>query len=707
MDILAIIGIIAAVIGIPAAIVQVLDYLQKRRQKQGKPGEEGQPSALPTVSQVPHNLPPRSEFIGREAEKARVHEALQSRSYLVSIDGIGGIGKTVLALEVAHECLCAKRGEEPTDGIATFDGFIWTTAKDRDLTLNAFLDAIALTLEFPGIAQHPTEQKQIAVRKLLQEKPYLVIVDNFETITDEGVRGFLLNLPEPSKALITTREQKLRQVWSVSLKGLDESEALSLIRSTGKRLGLRALEQGEDRALRHLYNATGGAPLAIKWAVGQIKQRGQSLDAVLGALHEARGDIFDNIFDRSWSLLSPTARQVLITMPLFATSASRAGIEAASDVHHYALDEALGQLVEMSLAEATDELELARRRYSIHPLTRAFADARMKSAPEARRAAQSRLVGYFEEFTKEHGAFWHRVDLEHLGPELPNILAVIQWCWEQQLFEVGAGISYNIGNFLLTCGYWNVALALGKQVVEHAAEVGDEVTAAKWRVGIIGWVERHRGDLDSAEEHAKMALDALNRSGEKGFEAYTRRTLGRIAQERGEFERAEELLNQALSYFQSTDDEREIIFVTSNIAQLKLEQGDLEAAWGLSKKTLPSARRVNDSERIGHFLSIMASVARQRSGLRQAKELWEEALGHMRDAERLDETANILVELAQVEVEMGELPAARQKLSDALEIYRRLDVQFQVEKVEMLLSELPGSPGKAAERKEGRPSDDK
>ena len=337
MDVLAIFGILAAIVGIAAGIVQVVQYIQERRRKPDEPQEEVPTSPPPPVPQIPHNLRPRSEFIGREAEKARIHEALQSRSYLVSIDGIGGIGKTVLALEVAHECLRASRGEGSTDGIATFDGFIWTTARDRDLTMNALLDAVARTLDYLGIAQQPVEEKQVAVRKLLQDRPYLLIVDNFETVTDEGVRDFLLELPEPSKALITTREQKLRRVWSISLKGLAESEALALIRSTGRRLGLTALEHGEARVLRHLYEATGGTPLAIKWAVGQIKQRGQSLDTVLAALYQARGDIFDYIFARSWNLVAENARQVLTVMPLFATSASRAGIEAASDVHHFAL----------------------------------------------------------------------------------------------------------------------------------------------------------------------------------------------------------------------------------------------------------------------------------------------------------------------------------------------------------------------------------
>jgi hypothetical protein len=147
MDILAAVGIIATVIGIIAGIVQVLEYLQKRRKKLDKTTEEKPSPPSPPVPQVPHNLPPRTDFIGRKAEKARVHKALRSRYPLTSIDGIGGIGKTVLALEVAHECLHASRGEGPTDGIVAFDGFIWTTAKDRDLTLNALLDAVARTLE--------------------------------------------------------------------------------------------------------------------------------------------------------------------------------------------------------------------------------------------------------------------------------------------------------------------------------------------------------------------------------------------------------------------------------------------------------------------------------------------------------------------------------------------------------------------------------
>ena len=198
----SILGLIVLIIGIAAGIVQVLDYLEKRRRKR-----EGLPPPPPPWPEIPYNLPQPGEFIGREREKAEVREALASRWPLICIDGIGGIGKTALALEAAHECLQASKGEISTDGIPTFDAFVWTTAKDRELALSDILDTIARTLDYPYIAQLPPEEKPSEAAKLLQAQKCLLIVDNFETITDDAVRDFLLNLPEPSRALITSREQ--------------------------------------------------------------------------------------------------------------------------------------------------------------------------------------------------------------------------------------------------------------------------------------------------------------------------------------------------------------------------------------------------------------------------------------------------------------------------------------------------------------------
>jgi predicted ATP-dependent serine protease len=154
----------------------------------------------PAIQVKPCNLPSRGEFIGREKEKAQVREALASRSFLVTIDGIGGIGKTALALEVAHELWEEGR----------YKAVIWIEAR-RELVLSDILDIIARTLNYPYITQLLPEEKEPEVAKRLREQRCLLIVDSFETITDKSVVRFLLKLPEPSKALITSREQSMQE----------------------------------------------------------------------------------------------------------------------------------------------------------------------------------------------------------------------------------------------------------------------------------------------------------------------------------------------------------------------------------------------------------------------------------------------------------------------------------------------------------------
>lgn len=643
----------------------------------------------PPEKAIPHNLPPRSEFVGRGTEKAQVHAALCSRSYLIEINGIGGIGKTSLALEVAYDCLRASRDEKPSDGLATFEGFIWTTARDRDLSLNAMLDTIARTLEYPGIVQQPAEEKRMAIRKLLQAQPCLLVIDNLETITDTLVQDFLLNLPEPSKALITSREQKLREVKAVSIKGLTESEALALIRSEGKRLGLGSLEQAEDTVLLRLYHATGGAPLAIKWSVGQIKQKGQSLDSVLAALHQARGDIFEQVFARSWSLLSADARQVLMVMPLFAAPTLRPALEAASDVHHFALDDALGELVETSLVDASDELDQARRRYSVHPLTRAFAQARQQQKPRIEIAAGEHLAEYVQAFVEEYGSTWYKESCDQLDPELPNIVAVIQWCWEHQLVEIGINILMSVIGFMNTRGYWNDVLSLAQQAIVLATEKGDKLTAARLQMWPVGWICRHRGDLHTAERYTLQALEVFERLDDKGNAAQAKRHLGRIALVRRELDRAEQLFREALVLYQLLgEDDRFTVTIMSNLAEVALRRGELDPVWALCNKAIVLARQLDDPVRVSGLLGLMSVVARQRGDLEQARSLAEEALIVVKRINRLDATPDAYVGLARVEIERKHEQTARQLLESALNIYRELAMHSKVQDVEERLAKL-------------------
>jgi tetratricopeptide (TPR) repeat protein len=686
---------------IAVLVVAVAGYLFRRftRQPTSTPAETKAEVPAVTVEltklstpEIPQNLPPRGEFIGREREKAEVREALASRSYLVCIDGIGGIGKTALALEVTHECLRASKGEMPANGVPTFDAFVWTTAKDRELALSDILDTIARTLDYPYIAQLPPEEKPPEAAKLLRAQKCLLIVDNFETITDDTVRDFLLNLPEPSKVLVTSREQKLRQARAISLRGMEQGEALALIRSEGSRLGLPTVEGAEEKVLLRLYEATGGAPLAIKWAVGQMKQRGQSLDTVLEYLYEARGDIFESIFARSWRLLSENAGRVLMVMPIFATSALKEAIEAASDVHKWDLDEALGQLVEMWLVEASGELDEAKRRYSIHPLTRSFAGARLFEVGTFGQEAWLRLATHYIERCSEMGKWGHTAGFPWFEAELPNILAVIEWANRAREWNTVTSIFINSAYFLGTRGYWQERIKYGQMALKAAEQTGDRSSAAVCQHA-LGWILLRQGRYLDAEALVQSCIRSCIDLGRKKEAAWALITLAKVAVARGDLDRARQVVDKAIAIVGEAGYESVAHGLLTTQGRIELQLGNLEAARNLLLAALEATKRAGSGGSISSRQIDLGHVALAQNQLDEAASYFKSALESSRQFLRQDNIAKAEFGLARTHALLGNtLEAAKLALS-AREQFVRMGMEYEVYEVDTLLRQIGNEAG--------------
>ncbi|GAB4182367.1 MAG: hypothetical protein Fur005_44980 [Roseiflexaceae bacterium] len=199
------------------------------------------------------------------------------------IDGMGGMGKTSLALEVARRARQA----------AMFDAYLFASAKTTWLTsegikqqsltlpsLDAFIREFAILLGQPQITALPdAAERRKQLLALLRERRVLLIFDNLETLIEEErsqIAEFLRRLPGENKAIITSRRRVGESADTIRLDRLDQVAALQLMAELGRRsTRLQGeLNRSSSATKQALYQAAGGNPLALEYTLGMVAQRG-------------------------------------------------------------------------------------------------------------------------------------------------------------------------------------------------------------------------------------------------------------------------------------------------------------------------------------------------------------------------------------------------------------------------------------------------
>jgi hypothetical protein len=325
-----------------------------------------------------------SRLFGVEDKLAELTTALTGAGppWLVAVVGIGGIGKTSLADAAirsllsspifADICWVSARQERFT----LWDGLQASPQGAPALTVAALLDAIIEQLGFLDLSGQAQAEKLENLRARLKAQPYLVVVDNLETVADyRALVPDLQSLVHPSRFLLTSRHSmhEYPGVHNLSLDELSPADTLALLRYEAGQRGLAEVATSPDARLMRVYEVSGGNPLAMKLLVGQMHTL--SLPRVVDDLRQARGrrvdELYHFIYWRSWQLLSEDARRVLSIMPLVAESGGGlAQLGALSELYEESLAAALTQLVRLCLVNVRGTVEA--RRYSIHRLTESF-----------------------------------------------------------------------------------------------------------------------------------------------------------------------------------------------------------------------------------------------------------------------------------------------------------------------------------------------
>ena len=202
---------------------------------------------------VSNNMPKGDYFVGRSDQKKRIIESI-SEFPITAIVGQAGIGKTALALNIVHSIMNKDTLIKGKKDIPRFNAFVWVSAKDDELNAEKILDTIARVLDYPYITQKSYDDKFGESIKLLSNSSILLVIDNFETITDKRLEAFFHNLPQHNRILITTR-YKLNmdaQYNLIDIESLGETDGYSLLEHELTRLNIR-FEKAEARSYIAVY----------------------------------------------------------------------------------------------------------------------------------------------------------------------------------------------------------------------------------------------------------------------------------------------------------------------------------------------------------------------------------------------------------------------------------------------------------------------
>ena len=326
---------------------------------------------------IPENLPARdyAEFIGREKEIQYISNLLlHEKVHVLSIDGIGGVGKSSLALEVGYKLKKDK----------IFDAIIWVTAKQSRLTykgieemeytlgnLEDLFNEILKVFDAEDLLKLGSiETKERKVLDILKENHCLLIVDNLETIKDENLKNFLIDLrfPIESKVLITSRKRLGQVEYVVYLEKFALEDTRKYVNS---QLNARDFKRScSENLINDIHIKTGGIPLAIKVLIPWIIE-GKVKDKIIIDI-DKETDILNFCFDKVFNeFLSFDAQRLFCILSIAPTEISEAALRFISGLDDENYNQALGALITYSLISIAVKEKLEEHFYML-PLTQDF-----------------------------------------------------------------------------------------------------------------------------------------------------------------------------------------------------------------------------------------------------------------------------------------------------------------------------------------------
>jgi DNA-binding SARP family transcriptional activator/tetratricopeptide (TPR) repeat protein len=613
--------------------------------------------------QVPRLLPAAiPDFTGRAKVVHKLIAAMTERentaegSHAVPVQiiiGQGGVGKTTLAVHLAHKL--ASRFS---------DGQLFARLRNGDRQTNPadilerFLRAFGVT---GSNVPKGTEERAEMYRNILGERRVLIVLD--DAMSEQQVNTLL---PGNSRcSVIVTSRKRLTGIAAdrVELRGLDRQSAVQMLTSI---VGQDRV-QAEPDAVAALCAMCGGLPIALRivaarlaarphWSVSDLANRLRDDSRRLDELAHGGVGVRASI-SLTYKSLSLDAQRLFRMLSVFDASSFAAWVGSPlMQIDVVRAEDLLEELTEAYLIDAEPDPATGQVRYRFHDIMRPFARERLvaEESTQERQKALEDLLGALLYLAGEA----HRH--EYSGAFVLPTSGASRWTLPDALVsrlmkDPLAWYEAERGTLVSA-----VRQAAANGLVEHSWDLA---------LSTVTLFESHAHYDDWRDTH-EIALMATCRAGDRRGEATMRYSLGSLYMFERQTEEAARQLNQALTLYRQLGDRHGVALALRNIAYMNRIDGQLDLALSRWDEAVGTFQILGDRVAEAHILHNMAQVHLDFGDCAAAEELLDRA-------ERICEDFGNRRVGAQVLHRRGELHLMCGDFDRAAKAYRRVLVAVQ------------------------------
>jgi predicted ATPase len=610
-----------------------------------------------------------STLVGRQGELAEISQ-LVAGSRVLTLTGAAGIGKTRLALELAHQV-----ESEYADGALFID-----LAAVFDAALVP--DAVSATL---GISAMAGESSTDSVRRHLQHLQVLLVLDNCEHVI--GVCAQLVDVlirTCPNVQLIVTSREPLRihgeTVWVVPPLRAEESVELFIQRAQAAAAATGLTSTHVD-AIAEICGRLEGIPLAIELAAVRVPALGvpqvadllaDRLDFLSGGsrFESPRHQTLRAAIDWSYTLLDSSEQCLFARLSVFAggwnLAAAREVCGWDSLTSAAVVDDLVG-LVDKSLVVGEDPG--AERRYRFLETIREYAVERL-TAIGGDEQTRARHANYFRAVAEEGAVTRLGVrypgDVARVSREHANMRNALHWLLDEGMLQQGLGLCQALSGFWLGQGF----LREGEEWLAHFLARPDEVSSRALAEGLHaqGRLAEYAGALDRARELFERSLATGIAHDDATVSARALCGLGDVALHHGEVGEALDLFQKSLEASRAADSAQETAQALVSLGRAASLAGDIEQSRAWLERGLTIERRLADRWGVAGVLNELGQQARRAGQLEQAQALLEECHVLWRQTGTRMGERSAIMNLALVTLDRGLIVRSAELARDGLEL---------------------------------------